>query len=107
MVLLLCGLIWAMPGLTWRAVGLRRPRREMWGGAVGWSVVITSAVFGLAHGLQVQPEGIAFEPGYTIVTAALGFAFAWLRIRWDSLLPAVLAHNAWNVSFVLAPVVSG
>lgn len=165
-VVLLCGLIWLTPGLTWQSVGLRRPRRgwwipvlaaltlglgfglvanpetaveaetiafqallpgideellyrgvmlavidqairarrNMWGGRVGWSVVITSAVFGLVHGLQVHAGGISFEPAYMIVTAALGFAFAWLRIRWESLLPAVLAHNAWNVSFVVAPL---
>lgn len=166
LVVLLSALIWVMPGLTWRLVGLRRPRRgwwipvlgalvlglgfglvanpessvdaesvvflailpgideellyrgvmllmldhairarrQMWGGSVGWSVVITAAVFGLAHGLQVQPDGITIDPGYTIVSAGLGLAFAWLRIRWDSLLPAVLAHNAWNVAFFLAPL---
>lgn len=166
MVVLLGALILAIPGLTWRSVGLSRPRRgwwipvlgalalglgfgllanpessvdaetiafqailpgideellyrgvmllmldqairarrELWGGSVGWSVVITAAVFGIAHGLHVQPSGIAFEPGYMIVTAVLGLVFAWLRIRWDSLLPAILAHNAWNVAFVMTPL---
>lgn len=166
MVVLLTVLIWVMPGLTWRSVGLRPPRRgwwipvlgalalglgvgilanpessvdveliayqailpgideellyrgvmllmldqairgrrHLWGGSMGWSVAITAAVFGLAHGLQIQPSGITIEPGYTILTASLGLAFAWVRIRWDSLVPAVLAHNAWNVAFVSAPL---
>jgi membrane protease YdiL (CAAX protease family) len=37
-----------------------------------------------------------------VVTALIGLALVWLRVRWDSLWPAVLAHNGWNTSVVVS-----
>ncbi|GAA1971519.1 hypothetical protein GCM10009718_03970 [Isoptericola halotolerans] len=84
-----------------------RARRSMWGGQVGWSVVISTLLFGLGHGLAVQsgPE-LVVEPASIVTTALVGLLLVWLRVRWDSLWPVFLAHNGWNASVVVANALS-
>lgn len=80
-----------------------RPRQEVLGARFGWSGLITSVLFGLGHGLHLG-AGLVLEvdPGAIITTGLLGACFLWLRVRWDSLWPAVLAHNGWNTAIVAA-----
>lgn len=82
-------------------------RRAMWGGQVGWSALVTSVLFGLGHGLELG-EGfeIAVHPVGIVPALLLGLLIAWLRVRWRSLWPAVLAHNGWNLSVVVAGAVA-
>lgn len=78
-------------------------RREMWSSRVGWSALLTSVLFGLGHGLHLR-EGfeVTLDLGSVIVSTLLGVLLVWLRIRWNSLWPAVLAHNGINSSIVAA-----
>lgn len=70
---------------------------------IHWAAVFNCLLFGVAHGLMVTDEfEPIFDPGYILVTTLLGSFLIWVRIRWDSLLPAVLAHNALNSSIVVA-----
>ena len=82
-------------------------RRSMWRAEVGWEVPITCLLFALAHGLQVG-AGWSFQVDIAsfIASGLIGLVLVWIRIRWDSLWPAVLAHNAINTAAVLANAVS-
>ena len=78
-------------------------RRTMWRGTAGWEVPITCLLFGLAHGLYLSTGwAIALDVPSILVSGLLGLVLVWVRIRWDSLWPAVLTHNAINVAAVLA-----
>ncbi len=79
-----------------------RPRWQIWQGSVGWSAVAVALLFGLVHGLQVSSEGVTFDLAYLVITSLLGVIFIWIRIRWGSLYPAILAHNGVNVAIVVA-----
>jgi membrane protease YdiL (CAAX protease family) len=59
--------------------------RFLWPGITdGWLIVITSAVFGLAH-LYQGPRGV-------VLTGLAGVAFASMTITTGSLLPAIVVH---------------
>lgn len=80
-----------------------RPNDGTGGRRMRWSAIVSCILFGLGHGL-------AFTDGFTlhvdlapvVVTGLIGWLLMWVRIRWDSLLPAVLLHNGWNSSVVVA-----
>lgn len=78
------------------------------GAPIRWSAAASTLLFGLAHGLIIT-DGFAllFDPASIIFTGLLGAFLVWLRIRWDSLLPAVIAHNAVNSSIVIANMFAG
>lgn len=79
------------------------PRRAMWHGQVGWAVPISCLLFGLVHGLILDDGFIlTVDPAAIVASALIGLLLVWVRIRWDSLLPAVLLHNGWNSSVVAA-----
>lgn len=83
-------------------------RRSMWRDEVGWEVPITCLLFGLVHGLHVVSGWeLTFDPADIIVTGLLGLLLTWIRIRWASLLPAVLAHNAINTAATVANAMLG
>lgn len=78
-------------------------RRAMWRADVGWEVPITCVLFGLVHGLHLQAGWqVMFEPAQVVITGLLGLLLVWIRIRWASLWPAILAHNAINTAAVVA-----
>ena len=64
---------------------------------IGWSAIITTALFGLLHGLWLDDH---FELHVEIVwirNAMLsGIIFAWLKERTGSLIMPILAHGAWD-----------
>lgn len=68
-----------------------------------WLTVTISLLFGLGHGLMfTNGFELTFDIASVVFTGLLGAAFMEIRLRWDSLLPAVLAHNAWNSSIAVA-----
>lgn len=94
--LLFRGILWA---LIDRAL---RRRTVLWGAQVGWGLVITTLVFGLAHGVVVDEHlGLSFAPSLVVATGVFGFVAGWVRARAASIWPAVVLHGAVNVSGVV------
>lgn len=63
------------------------------------AVFVSSVIFGLWHipvGVMVIHGGWLRLITYTVNIACLGVVFGWLFIRSGSLIPACLAHGAWN-----------
>jgi len=67
-------------GLLWRVTG--------W--SVGWSILASSVMFGVAHETNVIP------------LAAGGAVLAWTAYRWRSLWPAIALHGCMNLWWDLA-----
>jgi membrane protease YdiL (CAAX protease family) len=107
-----------MPGiseeLVWRGVfqsllneNFGRPWRFA-GAAFGWGALLTSALFGIAHGVLVGRN-------LHLVTSLHGAFFgllagamlAWLRERTGSVWPSMLVHNLVNITPFLATWVIG
>jgi len=61
-----------------------------WGGSVAW--LVSSLAFAAAH----------VEPAHAILVLPLGLWFGWLRRRFDSLWPSLVAHTANNGLAVVA-----
>lgn len=68
----------------------------------GWSALITSALFGLAHAFSYGADGFAIDPMTMALTALPSLLAVWLRLRTGSLLLPVLMHNFGNTIVVLA-----
>ena len=79
-------------GLHWTFSGAR----------IGWGLVLTAWLFGLAHGIALDADGIAFDPALLAVTFVAGLVFGWIRALTGSLWPASLAHMAPEVGILLA-----
>lgn len=63
----------------------------------GWSALLSSLVFGLAHALSYSAaEGFALDPIYLGLTAIPSLLAVWLRERTGSLLLPIAAHNLGN-----------
>lgn len=63
------------------------------------AVLFSSVIFGLWHlpvGVLVIHGGWLRLITYTVNIACLGVVFGWLFVRSGSLIPACLAHGAWN-----------
>lgn len=67
-------------GLLWRVAG--------W--PVGWSILASSVLFGVAHEINILP------------LAAGGAVLAWTAYRWRSLWPAIALHGCMNLWWDLA-----
>ena len=64
---------------------------------VGWGTVITTALFGLLHGVWLDNHfEFHFEVFWIRNALVSGFTFAWLRERTDSLIMPMIAHGAWD-----------
>lgn len=74
-------------GTPWRFFGAR----------VGWGLVITTAWFGLWHGLVLTGDGLLFDPGAILATGLAGLLLGWVRARSGSVWMAYLAHCAPEV----------
>ena len=79
-------------------------KRSLWRGEAGWEVPISCLLFALGHGLRLGP-GWSVEIGVAgfLFAAVIGVVLVWLRIRWASLWPALLAHNGINSALILPP----
>ncbi len=66
------------------------PKRRLWGGGIGWALLLSSLAFALVHlPRELDPRALAtFFPG---------LVFGWMRSATGSILAPVLAHGASNV----------
>lgn len=100
MLLLLVGLSWTLAAVgeevAFRGYLLTRLREALGGSplAVVLAVVLSSALFGLIH----TEQGLVG----VVLAAVDGAFFAWLRLRFDSLWAAVLAHGTGNTIGMVA-----
>ena len=66
-----------------------RGRVRILGAEVGWSVVVTAALFALGHLVEFRPDKLG--------TFLPGLVFGWLRVRTGSIGGAVVFHAACNI----------
>jgi len=67
------------------------------------SIVITSILFGLAHGLNLSNSyEIIFNFPSFLSTFVMGVIWAWLTIKSGSILLAMLSHNLGNSSQIIS-----
>lgn len=67
--------------------GLIQAGAEVQSESTWFAVVVASAIFGLAHPLSTA---------YVVMAAAIGAYLGWLFIATDNLLPAIVAHAAYD-----------
>jgi uncharacterized protein len=74
------------------------PRRVCFVGAeLGWSAVVSSLLFGLWHGLDVDAHfRVSLELAPMMIPTVGGFVLAWCRSRSGSLILPILAHSGMN-----------
>lgn len=66
------------------------PKRRIWGGGVGWALIISSAMFALIH----LPK--AGDPR-ALATFFPGMMFGWMRSATGSILAPTIAHASSNL----------
>jgi hypothetical protein len=72
-------------------------RIRVLGAELGWSVVVTSLLFGLWHGLDVSAHfRISLEIAPMVIPTLGGFVLAWCRARSGSLILPIVAHSGMN-----------
>lgn len=90
-----------------------RPNWTLFGARIGWGVVITAWLFGLAHGVVIDTEaslltgtgsglGITLDIVWLLQTFVMGLALGWIRALTGSLWPAFLGHCAPELGILLA-----
>ena len=84
----------ALLALLSGAWGRRDALSSRWTGGL-----LTSAAFGLAHGLSYADGAVKLEPGTILMTGVLGLTFFWLKERTGSLIMPIATHNAINLGF--------
>ncbi len=67
------------------------------GAELGWGAVVTSVLFGLWHGLDVNSHfKVSLDIAPMVIPMLGGFVLAWCRARSGSLLLPILAHSGMN-----------
>ena len=102
---------WTMPSideeLFYRGVLLRMMneaftrRVSILGAAIGYGGLLTSLLFGLAHGFGYSEGSFHFDPMTFAVTGIPSLILLWLRERTGSLLLPMLGHSASNGLFTV------
>ena len=97
---------WTMPGLDeelfYRGVLLLAmneafaPRVNILGARIGYGGLLTSVLFGLAHGVSYGAGGFSFDPMFFALTGGPSLLLLWLREKTGSLVLSVIAHNIAN-----------
>lgn len=64
----------------------------------GWGAVLSSALFGLVHALDVLQGKVSFDPMIFALTAGPSFIGVWIRLRTGSILLPVVMHNLGNAA---------
>lgn len=76
-------------------------RVKIFGASLGWGVVITSVLFGLAHGFYFTiGENPSFDIWYFANTFAWGLAYCYIKEYSQSLLPGILFHYLYNLILI-------
>lgn len=92
-----------------------RPNWTILGAKIGWGVVITAWLFGVAHGVSIDAEailltgtgnrlGLTFDIAWLLQSFVMGLALGWIRALTGSLWPAFLGHCAPELGILLALV---
>ncbi|VAX27428.1 hypothetical protein MNBD_IGNAVI01-1481 [hydrothermal vent metagenome] len=69
------------------------------------SILITSILFGLVHGLQLDKDfNLSFNLAYFLWTFSIGFALGWVFVKSKSLLFPIILHNTLNFVMNLIPM---
>lgn len=69
------------------------------GAPVGWGLVLTAVLFGLGHGVHVEPGWqLHLLPVELVLTTLAGFVLGWVRARTGSIWPAYTTHCAPEVA---------
>ena len=76
-------------------------RVEIFGAPVGYGGLLTSLLFGLAHGFGYSQGSFHFDLNMFVVTGLPSLILLWLRERTGSLLLPMLAHSASNGLFTV------
>lgn len=77
-----------------------RGRVRLAGANWGWSALLTSLLFGLAHAFSYSTaEGVSFDAMIMAMTFIPSFLAVWMRERSGSLLLPILVHNFGNSIF--------
>lgn len=102
---------WTMPGLDeevfYRGVLLLamneafRARANILGAPIGYGGLLTSVLFGLAHGMDFGAQGFSFDAMTFAMTGAPALILLWMRERSGSVVIPILAHNVVNGAFTL------
>lgn len=97
---------WTMPGfdeelfyrgLLLLAMNEAFPRRlNIAGAPIGYGGLLTTVLFGLAHGLAYTDGGLSFDMATFLMTGAPALLLLWMRERTGSLLLPVIGHNIAN-----------
>ena len=70
----------------------------VWGAETGWGLWLTSALFGLLHGVGWVEGALQVDAAAIVLTGFIGFVAGWTRERTGSLIVPVLFHNAFNLA---------
>lgn len=102
---------WTMPGLDeeifYRGVLLLamneafRARLPVLGAPIGYGGVLTSVLFGLAHGLSYEDGAFAFDAMIFAMTGVPSLVLLWLREKTGSVVMPIIAHNVANGAFTV------
>lgn len=97
---------WTMPGLDeevfYRGVLLLAMneafarRISILGAPIGYGGLLTSVLFGLAHGLSYGSGGFDFDPMTFAMTGGPSLLLLWIREKTGSVLLPIIAHNIAN-----------
>ena len=92
-------------GILWVLIARALPgTKKLWGANVGWSLIITTILFALIHGVTLDNNlSLVLDPGMLIFTGAAGFVMGWVRAYSGSILPAIVLHNSINLLAAVIP----
>jgi len=76
-------------------------RATVFGAAIGYGGLLTSLLFGLAHGFEYDGAGFHFDAVTFAITGIPSLILLWLRERTGSLLLPMLGHSASNGLFTV------
>lgn len=102
---------WTMPGfdeeIFYRGVLLLAmnkafgARVTIAGAPIGYGGILTSILFGLAHGMSYEDNGFEFEAVNFAVTGAPSLLLLWIREKTGSVVLPIIGHNVANGAFAL------
>jgi len=69
------------------------------------SILITSILFGLVHGLQLDKDfNLSFSISYFLWTFSIGFAIGWVFVKSKSIVFPIIIHNTLNFAMNFIPM---